>query len=1003
MGSAKVNNAGLLGGNTDFQQMTDSVLEVFSTESTATHKYAILITNGKGTESKDQNGRNLYNEQQIEELSDKLKVGNIRTIPVSINDACTPAEEEMPDHNCPMMNLLQLWSYNSGLSNAQMPFSMRESATPRVISNQIQVHLVEDRDNCSEPPRPTPKPTCQLADITILVDGSDSISRDQWQRQTLPAVSSWMQGYWHESAETQITVLQFSDQIEPMFGPSFEGDDFNWKRKIENTEQIASSTSLHMALEYVTSDKFENERSRKLSSSNGLLKDRFRMLFVLSDGWPTDGDFGNLSSSVNSKFDIIIAVGVGEEADVEELAQTIKQLRFSPEQTHLTSVSDYTQLRDHIPKIRQNVCALENRMILGRKKRTFVNEPLSRRRRQLSNRGPRPDALNYGPECDESGYCNCKCTTPISEVPGIQGPKGPTGQVGTPGRNGQPGLDGNRGRDGSPGRDGNRGKGGDKGNPGEDGQNGTDGVRGAPGPRGRDGPDGYPGPRGPPGTSSQGREGEPGDQGNRGQPGQEGPRGQNGFDGERGRPGSRGEPGRTGINGDPGQPGNPGQPGTSKGGECGPMGPSGEPGQPGYDGQPGLDGADGVQGPRGAAGDAGPKGQPGQPGSKGPQGDEGECGEHGQPGAPGSDGPMGERGDAGLNGFDGDQGVKGPRGQDGFNGEAGPPGFPGFAGLDGNVGKPGMPGNKGDKGEPGENGLDGDDGPAGAPGDHGDEGEPGRKGPQGYQGQPGEVDVERLYQQIKEMVRQKMYPNGECPAKCAKKSEPEPRPNPLIPLNAIFLVDGSDSIRSGEKKDEWVMATNAIMDTVDKLDIRFFSLVQYADEYEDHIVNFDIKQKGKEAAKEEIENELRYSQMKDTTNTYHALEHVSNMHFSESDESDIQNDVLFVITDGEPRDDTDALYVDEVLVNVRDKFDYVFVAVIGNEMRLTDADYSRIQGKIPTNPIFIDDYQSMAQELVPKFTRKIQSSLHQLIRMKRSLKKRSIRRPRRFIKSKYNY
>ena len=913
----------------------------------------------------------------------------------------------MPDQNCPKINLLKLWSFNAGLANAQMPFSMLNVGTPRVISNQIKTHLTEDRGSCTDDtPRPTPQvdpvqPTqCQLADVTILVDGSDSISRNQWATQTL-AVSSWMKGYWHDSPNTQITVLQFSDIVAPMFGPAFEGDESNWASTISQTEQISSSTSLHKALKHVTSDSFELERARKLTSTNGRLDQRFRMLFVLSDGWPTDTNFGELSNDVNDKFDIIIAVGVGEEAEIDTLAQTIQQLRFRPEQTHLTAVSDYNQLRDGIPLIHRKVCALEHRMVLGRKKRNFTPVQLNRKKRQIANRGPRPDSFNFSSECDDSGFCNCKCTMPIIEISGIQGPRGIQGPTGANGTDGEPGREGNDGRDGANGRDGNRGEEGDKGNSGENGADGRGGSHGVEGPQGARGEEGRPGPKGPPGKARDAQTGAEGERGDKGSRGGNGQRGQDGQGGVKGPAGKDGDGGRPGDIGEPGPDGRNGQPGDADDGECGPIGRPGQSGEAGYNGDDGNDGADGVDGPRGAAGDAGRKGNSGPSGSKGASGDEGDPGKHGAHGNEGANGLSGKEGDRGMNGFNGDQGPKGPRSQDGVDGAQGEPGLAGVAGLNGNVGKPGMPGNNGDEGMPGDDGQDGDDGPAGSPGDHGDEGEKGRKGQLGVQGRPGEVDAERLYQKIKEMVRQKMYPNG-CPAKCEPKDKKAPV-SPMIPLNAVFLVDGSDSIRSGtnDGRDEWVTATNAIKETVEKLDINFFSLVQFSKDNVDHIENFNVKRDGKDAAKYEIENELRDTQMKDTTNTYHALEHISTMHFAEEN-SEAAQDVLFVITDGEPRDDEDSSYVDEVLIKVRDKFDYVFVAVIGEEMRQSYADYSGIQGKIHTSPIYIDDYESMARKLVPHFTRTSKASFDQFIRMKRSLKKRSTRRTRRIFKTKFD-
>ena len=48
--------------------MVEKVTEVFAAESTNSHQYVILVTNGKGTESKDEQGRHLYDEETITQL-----------------------------------------------------------------------------------------------------------------------------------------------------------------------------------------------------------------------------------------------------------------------------------------------------------------------------------------------------------------------------------------------------------------------------------------------------------------------------------------------------------------------------------------------------------------------------------------------------------------------------------------------------------------------------------------------------------------------------------------------------------------------------------------------------------------------------------------------------------------------------------------------------------------------------------------------------------------------
>jgi len=53
------------------------------------------------------------------------------------------------------------------------------------------------------------------------------------------------------------------------------------------------------------------------------------------------------------------------------------------------------------------------------------------------------------------------------------------------------------------------------------------------------------------------------------------------------------------------------------------------------------------------------------------------------------------------------------------------------------------------------------------------------------------VDIAVLYSQIKEWLRPMV--------KCPKCEPPSPKPGP-IPVSAVFLVDGSDSIRGAQGK-----------------------------------------------------------------------------------------------------------------------------------------------------------------------------------------------------------
>ncbi|XP_045415646.1 collagen alpha-4(VI) chain-like [Lemur catta] len=148
--------------------------------------------------------------------------------------------------------------------------------------------------------------------------------------------------------------------------------------------------------------------------------------------------------------------------------------------------------------------------------------------------------------------------------------------------------------------------------------------------------------------------------------GERGPQGLPGLRGEEGCPGMRGPPGARGF--------------------------SGEKGNPGEEGVDGLDGEQGSYGVPGSSGEKGNRGNQGLPGLPGPPGESGEPGLRGDPGEPGFPGYLGAQGE------DGDPGHEGKKGAKGVRGKRGNAGFPGFAGTPGDQGPPGQTGIKGPKG-----------------------------------------------------------------------------------------------------------------------------------------------------------------------------------------------------------------------------------------------------------------------------------------------------------------
>ncbi|KAI5611694.1 collagen alpha-6(VI) chain, partial [Silurus asotus] len=229
-----------------------------------------------------------------------------------------------------------------------------------------------------------------------------------------------------------------------------------------------------------------------------------------------------------------------------------------------------------------------------------------------------------------------------------------------------------------------------------------------------------------------------------------GPMGVFGPPGLKGKAGQFGHPGLPGDDGISGARGQPGPNGTQ-----GHQGCAGKRGLKGENGEFGLTGVNGEQGDTGKPGEPGPKGDPGRPGVKGVRGSSGPKGEHGvrgDPGIPGADSNLrGPKGELGYPGFSGDQGpdgapgASGERGENGFLGKKGPPGLPGSSSTaKGEPGPQGPAGYPGVRGSPGEKGFKGEKGDQGLPGVHvvgdkGAKGNPGRQGPRGPMGDIGNI------------------------------------------------------------------------------------------------------------------------------------------------------------------------------------------------------------------------------------------------------------------------
>ena len=712
-------DAGFVGGDANYDALVDGVINQF-TQRAHNNRYKVLVmmTNGNGISEDDT--RRLSKLLFQNELVDLI-------IPVMISQTCLESTETA---HCPNMANLALWSNPDGTSTT-MAHSIQSAGAIRSIDKEL-ANLSQLNTN-----------VCKTShfdikyDMTILVDGSDSIHRRDWQHEIKPALKNWIKSY----PNSLVTVKQFSRESRTELGPLVPAKEKGWSTKIDRMEQMASSTYFNRALEDIASAEFEQIRESALHQMGETLENRFRLLLVVSDGWP---DNEAHQPPPLDMYDLMIIVGVGSDRHVEWLDKLSSKQRAMVE---LAEVKNYGELRLRLSQVKKQV-AVRLRSMLAIRNR-------SKRRTDLLNVS-HAAMPNFSSECI-NGMCNCRCFAPVLTV-STNTAHGIPGQDGRDGERGEAGRDGQRGEAG---RRGERGERGDMGDPGADGPSGSNGAAGMIGKSGSTGQPGNKGAKGQPGKAIDAQmDGVNGDDGDVGPAGQNG---QAGIDGRDGDPGPVGRPGIDGIDGaagDRGMDGVDGIDGVGTVGVCGSIGETGLDGADGRDGEDGFDGRDGQPGPVGAPGEIGQKGERGAKGRVGDAGDEGDSGAHGEHGKPGSNGPTGNVGDSGQNGHRGLQGVKGPRGVDGADGEHGEKGLPGLDGLLGAIGLPGLPGTGGDPGEIGDNGIDGDDGPAGGPGDFGEPGDKGAKGRRGMAGLPGVVDLDQHYVQIKSWVKERMIKNG---------------------------------------------------------------------------------------------------------------------------------------------------------------------------------------------------------------------------------------------------
>lgn len=524
---------------------------------------------------------------------------------------------------------------------------------------QINSEIIFDNVQCKCPCKhmsvPVKTSNNPMLDVTILLDGSDSIKPHEWLK-IKDVTVNWVR----ELSMAQVTILQFSNRARIEYGPSISSNQIS---KIRHMKQMASATRLTNALDFIISRQFTSIREE---TNHIDLENRISVLFILTDEWVLRTTKQSPDLRI---FDVVIIVGVGNQVDWQ-FFHTVFNTKTNSAMFDIHQIHNYRQLGVEVPSLRDTILSQAEKIRVLRR----------------------------------NSFDRCECYILIysfqqKELRGITGIKGETGERGMKGRSGLTGLHGETGPKGINGPNGKQGKLGLSkiGIPGSDGLQGERGQTGLFGKRGKPGPIGNSGPIG-----------------DKGDKGMKGMRGLNGLTGKTGQSGTLGKA-KHGLRGPCGNAGKPGTTGLiGNYGMAGYDGNNGTPGIPGTIGIIGSKGTSGYKGIKGVRGITGENGNPGLVGNKGLLGTDGNKGMDGLEGLVGNKGVKGIKGITGIHGIKGTKGIRGQSGTLGYsgkpgipgnNGKIGLPGHPGYKGNDGSNGVPGRPGNVGNPGNNGPKGI----------------------------------------------------------------------------------------------------------------------------------------------------------------------------------------------------------------------------------------------------------------------------------------------------------
>ena len=184
-------------------------------------------------------------------------------------------------------------------------------------------------------------------DVTFLVDGSDSIVRDdfattqQWMLNVIDAFNPASR-----PDGLLVDIVQFSHVTELEINQLITSSSDQIKDQVLNIDQMRSGTKTFSALEYV------NRQVRPLLRAGS-----YKILITLTDGDASESRNVQAVQEARNNFNKMIAVGVGEKTDKEEL------LDFSSS-GRVFNIDNFEELETIIKQVIDSICSGVNEIVL---------------------------------------------------------------------------------------------------------------------------------------------------------------------------------------------------------------------------------------------------------------------------------------------------------------------------------------------------------------------------------------------------------------------------------------------------------------------------------------------------------------------------------------------------------------------------------------------------------------------------------------------------------------